>query len=258
MLSRVRGCISSTRHTIVTFLALTATTLAQQAAPAAGGASDLAQLYAQGMSEFQAGDYAKAAADLDALLVKAEFSPQLEPAFFTVGSAYFNVPDHKKAIAAFKNYLAKFPNGPHVAEVSYAIGQAHLLSKNYSEAVAQFSTVEKDPRYREQALFFGATASKEGGKIDQAISILEKLSGAELKTPMSVRGAMMLAQLYSQKGKSDKTIRSTCQSLFKQLSSEVMDFLLKAYWYQADAAKLHVSVTDDQVKKVLNTAKKQQ
>jgi len=137
--------------------------LAQQAAPAAGGASDLAQLYAQGMSEFQAGDYAKAAADLDALLVKAEFSPQLEPAFFTVGSAYFNVPDHKKAIAAFKNYLAKFPNGPHVAEVSYAIGQAHFLSKNYSEAVAQFSTVEKDPRYREQALFFGATASKEGG-----------------------------------------------------------------------------------------------
>ena len=206
MLFRVRGCISSTRHTIVIFLALTATTLAQQAAPAAGGASDLAQLYAQGMSEFQAGDYAKAAADLDALLVKAEFSPQLEPAFFTVGSAYFNVPDHKKAIAAFKNYLAKFPNGPHAAEVSYAIGQAQLLSKNYSEAVAQFSTVEKDPRYREQALFFGATASKEGGKIDQAISTLEKLSGAGLKTPMSVRGAMMLAQLYSQKGKSDKTI----------------------------------------------------
>ena len=66
MLFRVRGCISSTRHTIVIFLALTATTLAQQAAPAAGGASDLAQLYAQGMSEFQAGDYAKAAADLDA------------------------------------------------------------------------------------------------------------------------------------------------------------------------------------------------
>src|SRR5438445_669176 len=102
MLSRVRGCISSTRHTIVTFLALTATTLAQQAAPAAGGASDLAQLYAQGMSEFQAGDYAKAAADLEALLVKAEFSPQLEPAFFTVGSAYFNVPDHKKTIALIK------------------------------------------------------------------------------------------------------------------------------------------------------------
>src|SRR6266566_6634260 len=177
MPSRVRRRVFSNRHTTITaFLALTATAMAQQAPSSSGGSSELPQLYAHGMSEFQAGDYAKAAADLDALLVKAEFSPQLEPAFFTVGSAYFNVPDHKKAIAAFKNYLAKFPNGPHVAEVSYAIGQAHFLSKNYSEAVAQFSTVEKDPRYREQALFFGATASKEGGGIDQAISTLGKLS----------------------------------------------------------------------------------
>jgi TolA-binding protein len=206
MLSGVRARFSSRRHTIVIFLGLTATTLAQPNALPAGGAVDLAQLYSQGMAEFQSGDYAKAAADLEALLVKAEFSPQLEPAFFTVGSAHFNIPDYKKAIAAFKNYLTKFPNGPHAGEVSYAIGRAHLLSKNYGEAVAQFSAVEKDPRYREQALFFGATASKEDGKIEQAISTLEKLSGGELKTAMSVRGAMLLAQLYSQKGSSDKTI----------------------------------------------------
>jgi TolA-binding protein len=209
MLSRVRGVIPSNRHTIVAFFALTTSTLAQQAPPGPGGASDLAQLYSQGMSEFQSGDYAKAAADLDALLVKAEFSPQLEPAFFTVGSAYFNIPDYKKAITAFKNYLTKFPNGPHAGEVGYAIGQAYLLSKNYGEAVGQFAALEKEPRYREQALFFGATVSKEGGKVDQAISTLEKLSGGELKTPMSVRGAMMLAQLYSQKGNSDKTIAVT-------------------------------------------------
>jgi len=62
----------------------------------------MAQLYSQGMSEFQSGDYAKAAADLDALLVKAEFSPQLEPAFFTVGSAYFNVPDYKRRLPRLK------------------------------------------------------------------------------------------------------------------------------------------------------------
>jgi TolA-binding protein len=204
MLSRVRGCVSSSGHTIVTFLALAATALGQQAPPSGGG--DLAQLYTQGMAEFQAGDYAKAAADLDSLLVKAEFSAQLEPAYFTVGSAYFNVPDYKKAIAAFKNYLTKFPNGPHAGEVSYAIGQAHLLSKNYGEAVAQFSGLEKDARLREQALFFEATASKEEGKIDQAIAALEKLSGGELKTPISVRGATMLAQLYSQKGSAEKTI----------------------------------------------------
>ena len=168
--------------------------------------ADLAQLYSQGMAAFQSGDYGKAAMDLESLVTKAEFSPQLEPAFFTVGSAHFNNSDYKKAITAFKNYLTKFPNGPHAGEVGYAIGQAHLQSKNYGEAVTQFAAVEKDARFREQALFFGAIASKEGGKMDQAIATMEKLTGGDLKTQLSVRGAMMLAQFYSQKGKSDKVV----------------------------------------------------
>src|ERR1700731_1344073 len=99
---------------IVLILALAVTrAFAQKGASSSGGA-DLAQLYSQGMAEFQAGDYAKAATDLEALLAKAEFSPQLEPAFFSLGSAYFNAADYKKAITAFKNYQSKFANGPHL------------------------------------------------------------------------------------------------------------------------------------------------
>ena len=158
------------------------------------------------MSEFQAGDYAAAAADLEAMLLKAEFAPQLEPAFFTVGSAYFNAGNYPKAIAAFKTYQTKFPNGPHASDVGFAIAQASLLGKNYADAANQFAALEKDPRFRDQALFFGATASKEAGKIDNAISTLEKLAGGDLKSAMAVRGAMLLAQLYSQKNDSPKTI----------------------------------------------------
>lgn len=201
-----RRAVSISRRAIIAFLAAAACAFAQQNPSASGGASDLAQLYAQGMTAFQSGDYAKAAADLQAMLAKAEFTPQLEPAFFTLGSAYFNAADYTKAIAAFKNYQAKFPNGPHAAEVGYGIGQSNLMTKNYAEAAAQFTALEKDPRLREQALFFGATASKESGKLDPAISTLEKLAGGELKTPLAVRGAMLLAQLYAQKGSSDKTI----------------------------------------------------
>ncbi|MEY2438819.1 MAG: hypothetical protein QOI34_204, partial [Verrucomicrobiota bacterium] len=167
---------------------------------------ELAQLYSQGLAEFQAGDFNKAATDLEALLAKAEFSPQLEPAFFSLGSAYFNGGDYKKAIAAFRNYQTKFPNGPHAADALFGMAQSNLQAKNYAEAATQFSSLEKEPRYRDQALFFSATASKEGGKIDQAIDTLEKLTSSEFKTVTAVRGAMMLAQLYSQKGKSDKII----------------------------------------------------
>ena len=54
------------------------------------------------------------------------------------------------------------------------------------------------------------------------------------------------------------TLRSDCKQLFTSLSSQVLDFLIKAYWYQADAAKMGVKVTDAEVQKALTTAKNQQ
>jgi foldase protein PrsA len=55
-----------------------------------------------------------------------------------------------------------------------------------------------------------------------------------------------------------KTLRADCKQLFTSLSSQVMDFLIKAYWYQADASKLHVKVTDAEVQKAFTTARNQQ
>jgi foldase protein PrsA len=55
-----------------------------------------------------------------------------------------------------------------------------------------------------------------------------------------------------------KTLQADCKQVFTQLSSEVMDFLIKAYWYQAEAAKQHIKVTDAEVMKAFNTAKKGQ
>jgi parvulin-like peptidyl-prolyl isomerase len=56
----------------------------------------------------------------------------------------------------------------------------------------------------------------------------------------------------------DATVKSDCNQLFRSLSSQVMDFLIKAYWYQALAAKLGVHVTDAEVQKAFNTAKQAQ
>jgi foldase protein PrsA len=53
------------------------------------------------------------------------------------------------------------------------------------------------------------------------------------------------------------TLQSDCKQLFTSLSSQVMDFLIKAYWYQADAAKEHVKVTNAEVQNAFASAKKQ-
>ncbi len=56
----------------------------------------------------------------------------------------------------------------------------------------------------------------------------------------------------------DKTIKADCAELFSSLNDQVMDFLIKSYWYQAEGYKLHINVTAAQVAKVLATAQKQE
>lgn len=57
---------------------------------------------------------------------------------------------------------------------------------------------------------------------------------------------------------SDATLRSDCKQLFQSLSSQVMDFLIRSYWYQADAVKDHVKVTPAQIQTQFNTEKNAQ
>lgn len=169
---------------------------------------DLASAYSQAMADFQAGDYQKAATSLEALVARVEFSPQLEPIYYTIGSAYFNAANYNKAIAAFKVYQTKFPKGPHAGGVAFAIAQSNLLAKNYALAASQMAALENDPQMRDQALLFEAEASEAAGKIDQAITALSKLIGGEIRTAEAMRGATMLAQLYAAKGDSAKALQT--------------------------------------------------
>ena len=55
-----------------------------------------------------------------------------------------------------------------------------------------------------------------------------------------------------------KQLRADCKQLFTSLSSTVMDFLIKGYWYQAEAARDHIKVTSAQVENTFNKAKNSQ
>jgi foldase protein PrsA len=54
----------------------------------------------------------------------------------------------------------------------------------------------------------------------------------------------------------DKTLKSDCGRVFASLSGTVLDYLIKAYWYQATAHRLGIKVTDAQVQKALDAVKK--
>jgi len=50
-----------------------------------------------------------------------------------------------------------------------------------------------------------------------------------------------------------KTISLDCKNLFTSLESQVLDFLIKSYWYQADAYKLGIHLTAAGIQKELAT-----
>ena len=161
------------------------------------------------MAEFQAGNYAKAATDLEALVARVEVTPQVEPIFYTIGSAYFNAGDYPKAIVAFKNYQAKFPKGATRAAAPPSPSPSRICSARISRMRRRrWRRWRTIPQLREQALLFEAEALKAAGKTDDAIRTLEKLAGQEIRTPDAMRGATTLAQLYAQKGDGAKALRT--------------------------------------------------
>ncbi len=70
--------------------------------------------------------------------------------------------------------------------------------------------------------------------------------------------AQVRKQIASLAKTATKQLRADCKQLFTSLSSQVMDFLVKGYWYQSEAARLHVKVTNAQVQTAFAAAKAQQ
>jgi len=70
--------------------------------------------------------------------------------------------------------------------------------------------------------------------------------------------AQVRQQIPSLAKTSSKTLRADCKQLFGSLSSTVMDFLIKAYWYQAEAARQHIKVSNAEVNRAFTAAKDSQ
>ena len=70
--------------------------------------------------------------------------------------------------------------------------------------------------------------------------------------------AQVRKHLPSLEKKPTKTIVADCRQLFRSLSSQVMDFLIKANWIQADAARQGIVFTDAQVAATYTKDKQQQ
>jgi foldase protein PrsA len=57
---------------------------------------------------------------------------------------------------------------------------------------------------------------------------------------------------------SEATLKNDCKQGFQQIRDQVLDFLIRSYWYQADAASQKIKVTDKQIQQAFQVAKQAQ
>ncbi len=69
--------------------------------------------------------------------------------------------------------------------------------------------------------------------------------------------AGLRSQLPALRNTAAKTLRNDCAQQFTQLSTPVLNSLITDYWYQAEAAKQHITVSNAQVMKTFEAAKRQ-
>jgi foldase protein PrsA len=51
------------------------------------------------------------------------------------------------------------------------------------------------------------------------------------------------------------TLRAECKQLFTSLSTQVMQFLIQGYWYQLEANRQHIKISDSQIQHAFTAAK---
>jgi TolA-binding protein len=121
-----------------------------------------------------------------------------------LGSAYFNAGQYDKAVQAFRAHQQKYPQSKQANEVSFSLAQASYALKDYVGASAQYEKLAGVPQFRDRALFYGAYPLKEGGRMDDAIKNLEKLTSPDLRDAQGVKAAMLLMAFYGEKNEDDK------------------------------------------------------
>ncbi|XHR27269.1 MAG: tetratricopeptide repeat protein [Chthoniobacteraceae bacterium] len=179
---------------------------AQQPGPTAPAAEDVQQTYLSAMAAFQAGDYQKAAANLESALAQVTANSNVEPLLLTLGAAYFNLKQYPQAVATFKKYLAKYPSGTRVQDARMSAIQSAFLAKDYETVAEICQRLKMNPATREEATLYEGLAYAEGKKPDAAVKTLDALLAANIATPIAARAALTLAQLYLEKSDLDRLI----------------------------------------------------
>ncbi len=166
------------------------------------------EIFKQGGTAFQAGDFAGAAKKFEAVLGMGPQGENLELILFTLAATYYNQKDLPKSEEYFKRVVTEFPNGKQKSKALVSLSQIQSQSGRKEEAAKTLAqAAECGGDLGDRARFAQVSLLMEAGKTDEAVKVLQKLIAAGIKDDQSVQAAMALTEIEAKRGNLDEALK---------------------------------------------------
>lgn len=166
------------------------------------------EIFKQGGTAFQAGDFAGAAKKFEAVLGMGPQGENLELILFTLAATYYNQKDLPKSEEYFKRVVTEFPNGKQKSKALVSLSQIQSQSGRKAEAAKSLEqAAECGGDLGDRARFAQVSLLMEAGKTDEAVKVLQKLIAAGIKDDQSVQAAMALTEIEAKRGNLDEALK---------------------------------------------------
>ena len=166
------------------------------------------ELFKQGGTAFQAGDFAGAAKKFEAVLAMGPQGDNLELVLFTLAATYFNQKNTPKAEEYFKRVSTEFPNGKKKGSALVFLSQIQTQSGRKDEAAKSLQlAAECGGDLGDLARFAQVRLLMETGKTDEAAKVLTGMIASGIKDEKSVQAAIALTDIEAKRGNLNEAVK---------------------------------------------------
>lgn len=165
-------------------------------------------LYKEAASSFNTGNY-EAALKKIAELHKKTSDKDFEQVMFLEGACYFQMQKNDKAAEFLQKFVDKYPNSGFKTDALINLGRAYLAKGDEAKGLEVLNKCAASfPERKAEVGIDLATYHKKKDQPDEALKILESVTKDGELSPEMIRGLLMLADIYTSKGDTDKASAS--------------------------------------------------
>lgn len=179
---------------------------------------EMQAIYQDAFSNFNLGKYDVALQKIAQIHTKTN-NKEFEAVMFLEGACQVMLEKYDKAAEILQAFVDKFPKSESIVDATINLGRALLKKGEETKGINVLNKAVTDfPARKADIGLTIASYHKEKGKLDDAQRVLENITGDGAMSPEMAQSALMLAEIYTGKGETDKA-----GALMEKLKSSAAD-----------------------------------